>query len=183
MVKNNSNKDTNVAETKKANATSEKLTDDVVKQLVGHTNVVYYNCETNVWNTNKYNDYAISRQESDIKRVKEFKSVMEKIPEFSNKYEFAASITMTIGKRSYPGWAMGISNPRYSENGTAVVGNIIVRNKATGKYELYCKSWIGVGVYDYFYPRNTVNCGVYSFVGYGARISVFRVALIAEHAR
>ncbi|MDE6250611.1 MAG: hypothetical protein K2M34_03185 [Alphaproteobacteria bacterium] len=167
--------------TEKVIVISEKLTDIVVNCLVGHINVVYYNCETNVWNTSKYNGYTINGQDTDTKRVKEFKSVMENIPAFNQQYEFAASVTMTIGKAFYPGWAKMISNPQYSQNGEAVVGNIIVKNKATGKYELYCKSW--VGVYDFFSPRGAVRSGAFGFADYGARYSVFRAALLAAHTR
>ncbi|MDE6250719.1 MAG: hypothetical protein K2M34_03745 [Alphaproteobacteria bacterium] len=161
----------------------EKLTDDVVKRLVGHTNVVYYNCETNAWNTSKYNGHTIDKQDADTKRVKEFKSIMEKIPLFSMLYEFAASVTMTIDIDSvlYPVWCVQIGKPKYSRNGTTVVGNIIVRDKKTGEYELYGKSW--VGVLNFCTPDVAVFEGANRFARIGACYPVFREALRKAHWR
>lgn len=158
-----------------------KLTDDIVNRLVGHTNVVYYNCEKNVWNTNTYNGYKIDSQEIDTASVKFFKTVIEKEEFFIQHYEFAASITMTIDRASFPGYAKAITNPKYNQNGTAVVGNIIVKNKATGNYELYCKSWIGV--FNYELPDFAVYDGAYWFADDCARFSDFRAAVCAAHAR
>lgn len=163
------------------NIAPKKLTDAVVERLVGHTNVVYYNCETNMWNTNKYNGYTINSQNSDTDRVKEFKSAMEREPKFSQQYEFAASITMTIDTVSFPGRGKLISNPKYNQKGTGVVGNIIVKNKATGKYELYCKSWVGVCNGEH--PVFAAHFGAHGFAVGGARDSAFCAAVCAGHVR
>ncbi|MDE6250610.1 MAG: hypothetical protein K2M34_03180 [Alphaproteobacteria bacterium] len=165
----------------KSAGTSEKLNDAVVQRLVGHTNVVYYNCETNMWNTNKYNGYTIDGQVENAEHVKEFKTAMEREPKFSQQYEFAASITMTIDSVSFKGYGNPISNPKYNQKGRAVVGNIIVKNKLTGKYELYCKSWVGDG--NYSYPECAVSSVADWFVRSGAYFSTFRAALFAAHVR
>lgn len=159
----------------------EKLTDDVVKRLVGHTNVVYYNFETKAWNTNTYNGYPIDGQKTDTGRAHDFKVAMEREPEFRAQYEMVASVTMTIDRKFYPGWTKTISNPVYSAKGTAVVGNIIAKNKTTGEYELYCKSW--VGVYDFYNPPAAVDEGADGFTLCATQLSDYRATLIAAHTR
>ena len=120
------------------------LTDKAVKRLVGHKNVVYYDCGANAWNTNKYNGYTISSQDNDTMWAKLFKEAMEQDPEFSKEYEFVAPVTQTIYSMSNVVVGTIKNNPEYSKKGTAVVGNIIVRNKNTNKLELYGKSWFFV---------------------------------------
>lgn len=162
-------------------STPAKLTGATVKRLIGHTNIVYYNCETNVWNTNTYNGYRVRNQELDTGRVKEFKSVMEHKPEFNLQYEFSAPVIMTIDAIFIFGQGSLIANPQYKKDGTGIVGNIIVKNKATGKYEMYCKSWVGVDFYCN--PDRAADNGAGDFVRYGARNAGFRQALHTAHTR
>lgn len=160
---------------------TDNLNDAVIKKLAGCQNIVYYNYETKAWNTNTYNGYPINGQKIDTMVAKAFKEAMEKMPEFRAQYEMVASVTMTIESKFYPGWKKTISNPVYSKKGTSVVGNIIVKNKITGKYELYCKSWVGGN--DYYFTAGAVSNGACGFAYYGARNSDFRAALIAAHTR
>lgn len=157
-----------------------KLNDVVVNSLVG-PDVVYYNFDTNAWNTNRYNDCTIKDQNADTNRVQNFKSVMEEVPEFSQQYEMVASVTMSIDRAFFLGHGKLVSNPQYNRTGTAVVGNIIVRNKKTGAYELYGKSW--VGVLGYRYPGGAARFGAGRFAFYGVSQFFFRRALLTAHTR
>lgn len=152
------------------------LTDAIVERLIGHRDVIYYNYEINEWNTSRYNGYVISYNRC----LKEFKMAME-TPIFGQQYEFTAPVIMTIDSVSFNGWAKPVSKPSYSRGGTAIVGNIIVKNKTTGNYELYCKSWVGVN--DYVIPFNAVRYGADEFASNGAYDSGFRAALIAAHTQ
>lgn len=156
-----------------------QLTDAAITQLVGHENVVYYNLDTNSWNTNTYNGYKIKYQNWDALAVKEFKATMEKIPEFSKNYEMVASIIMTINDKDFHDYGKFVSAPKYDSTGKAVVGNIIIRNKNTGKLELYCKDWLGV--LKFYFPKDAVRTGAYWFAYYGARLPGFRAAMITAH--
>lgn len=158
---------------------SKKLTDDVVTRLVGYTNVVYYNYETNVWNVNDYKGYETKFQDADTKKMLSFKSAMEREPQFCAQYEIVAAVTLRVGR--IPGWGRTVSNPEFKDDGTAVVGNIIVKKHATGNYELLSKSWIGVD--DFCISQVAVNSGARWFAFYGAGNHGFRVALIVSHER
>lgn len=165
----------------KSAGTSEKLNDDVVKRLVGHTNVVYYNFETKAWNTNKYNGYQRINQTLDTGMVEIFKGKMEEIPLFAERYEMAASVTMTMQPRVYPGWGEKVQKPQYHRDSTAVVGNIIVKNKKTGRFSLYCPSWIGV--HNYKIQEDAAVDGHFIFGWDGATNRDFRNALLLGHMR
>lgn len=152
-----------------------------VKRLIGHTNVVYYNCETNAWNRKKYNNYKLDVRSTDARGFKECKAEMEAMPEFSQHYEFIAPVAMTIASPDFPGRARLISNPKYNRNGTAIIGNIIVRNKSTAIYELYGSTW--VGVCDCVIPRSAAqNCARW-FTEECAMFSSFCKALLVANAR
>lgn len=158
-----------------------RLTDAMVKKLTGRTNVVYYNYATNAWNANTYNGYTINDQKTDTVRAKEFKTAMDKDPEFAKEYEMAATVTMTINSGAFKGAGKPVAHPRYSRGGTVVVGNIIVKNKKTNQYELYGKSWIGVNVF--ISVDAAVNNGARRFAFRGARDSDFRAAVLASRMR
>lgn len=171
-------KDDKVSQIKSA-ATPMNPKDAVVERLIGHTNVVYYDCETTAWNTAIYNGCVIDAQRNGEHSVKRFKSELERIPEFNRHYEFVASVTMTIDEASFPGVAGPISNPQYSNNGLAVVVNVIVKNKETGEYELYCKSWIGVSCFHNQY--GAASCGANLFANAVACWPKFRHKLMCTH--
>lgn len=161
--------------------TPEQLTDDVAKRLIGHINVVYYNFDTGFWNTNRYNEYIITDQFLDTKSAKKFKTAMEQEPEFSKKYEFVANVVMTIDSAMQPNWGTLIKAPQYNNAGTAIVGNVIARNKKTGKCELYGQSWIGTG--DCETVANAAIYGADRFSFNGAHSPDFRAKLLAAHTR
>lgn len=163
-----------------ANATpdTQMLAAAKVKDLAG-PNTVYYDCRESKWNTIVYNGYVIYDQYMDTRNVRAFKAAMDAVPEFFAHYEFVAPVTMTTDRVSPSLRGRKIVNPKYSRTGTLVVGNIIVRNKETGEYELYCKSW--VPVHDYRKPDGaTLNIG-YGFSGRGAIDANFRAMLLAAH--
>lgn len=153
---------------------SNKLTDARIASLLGDTsNLVYFNYDAGEWNRNRYNDYNILGQDTDTRRAKEFKSKIEKR---NPDYELVVMAVMTISKKDYPGWKKTIKNPKYSENGSGVVGNIILRNRKTGEL-VAGNSWVGVN--DYYNPNVAVRNGAYWFAYLGARDSVFLAAVVA----
>lgn len=168
--------------TAKPNMTPEKLTDDVVRRLIGHTNVLYYNFEINAWNTNRFDICKVPDKTDIINEVKQFKAVMEAAFEFDNQYEIVAPVTMSMDTTAYSGYGKKVSNPKYNRTGKTVAGNIIVRNKETGRYELYCKYWVG-GRCLVVCQDNADIYGTYYFVHDGIFGHVFRAALLVAHER
>ncbi|MBD5391778.1 hypothetical protein HDR66_03150, partial [bacterium] len=124
---------------KKESATYEKLTDAVVQRLVGYDVRWGYNFETNSYLDCSYRESMHDEYIDD--ELVSFKRAIAKIPEFSNCYELSAAVTMVVkdsGKRVND----LVSNPQHDLQGTVGLGNIIVRNKKTGRLELYSSSWM-----------------------------------------
>ena len=163
---------------KKESAPREQQPDDVVKGFIGHTNVVYYNWKTNKWNTNKYNGCLI--EYIDRGMFEKFKAEMENIPEFGRHYELLTPVIMATEFE----WGFGELRPRpgaqYSEFGDDAVGNIIVRDKATGKLKLYWRSWLHIVGGN---KTRAASRGMYSFVKEGAYFSRYRDKIIEAHTR
>ena len=124
---------------KKESTTHEKLTNAVVARLVGYDVQWGYNFETNSYLDFSYRD---TMHDGYVDRaLVSFKREIEKIPEFSNYYELSAAVTMQV-KDSEVSESGLVSNPQHDPCGTVGLGNIIARNKNTGRLELYSPSWV-----------------------------------------
>lgn len=107
---------------------------------------------------------------------------MEESFEFDKQYEIVAPVTMMINATAYSGYGKKVSNPQYSRTSKTFAGNIIVRNKETGRYELYCKYWVG-GRALFFREHKADIYGAYYFALEGAYEPLFRTALLVAHER
>ncbi|MBD5388984.1 hypothetical protein HDR63_01885 [bacterium] len=115
---------------------SGELTVDKAKKLLGTTfaNVVMFNFDSREWNRDTYLGYTILDDNMKTQAQKtqmRAKSVLEKEPWFKD-FELVGSVTMTVDQRYHAGPGQIVKNPAFSNRGTANVGTLIVRDRATG---------------------------------------------------
>lgn len=154
----------------------EALTGSVVKRLIGHTNVIYYNLETRTWNSDRYvprGDFSVN--------IRGFKTAMRFDPIVPQKYQLVAPVIMTINNHPDYKFAQLIHNPKYSEGGATAVGNVIIRNKSIKQCELFGKSWVYV---DKFWFNDLLRLyGMKRFLQLVSLSPETRTALLAAHMR
>lgn len=155
----------------------EILTSESAQRFLGglYNNVVYYNHDSNSWNRRE-----ISNEGFDTAGAEWLKIVLESQPVFKDKYELVANVTITVDSKEYPGLAKWAKNVKYSSKGTAVLGNLIVRAKTTGRLELWNSAWLGVD--DCGDPSDAADSAVV-FAFSGAVDPIFRAALCSVRVR
>ncbi len=175
-LKKNAHQTARIKNTTKVHNLRDILTYNMATRLIGHADVIYYNFDMKVWNTKIYNGYHLNSQELNTKYAIRFKEQW-----IDQKNDVVAPVVMTIDSKVCPGWGKLVEKPKYSQKGTAVVGNIIIRNKKTSKLELYGKSWICVNVY--FRPDDATCSGMSWFLHELTKNSEFLGRLRADSVR
>lgn len=142
---------------------SEQLTTKALKRLIGHTNVIYYdfNKKVMVPDTLNYdipsNLSVAEKYDRTCEREKLKKNLDENSDNFDYfiiqkhpEYEFVAAVIMLTDVNHFNCHddTRLIQNPPYVQNAKYVVGNLIMRDKATGKLELCGNNWFSVWSYD-----------------------------------
>ena len=107
-----------------------------------------YNCDTKMWNRNDLMGYDVEPKFIRSARMNDVKSAFDNDPVFGEKYELVAIVIMPIDKKFFPGKAQLVKSPRYYIIGTALVGNIICRDKNTKELMPVSDYWIGVNQYE-----------------------------------
>lgn len=118
----------------------EKLSDEKMRQLFGvkYQSLLYYNFDTNKWNTNEFLGKGMLGIQTNIVYAEKLKSDIEVMPEFKD-YEVAALVFMPIASEKYQqNSADFVRDPsfcvrKYSFNGYALVATLVVRNLKMGK--------------------------------------------------
>lgn len=140
----------------------EKLTTNIIESLFGpYQNLRVYNNEEERLIYRDYNDikpyWDIGYTRAPQLLKKEFE---EKFPEF----ELVAQVTMQVPECNFPGeqkWSSEQMVVRFSADGTCTVGNLIIRNRQTGKLERFNDTrWFGVS--HHAEARAASKCGAYS---------------------
>ncbi len=139
-------KDDNAPVASTKTVVKEQLTTDAVKRLFGvnYDNVCIYNNETQTLLTRKYNGADVYWDDDDTKNSRRLKELFEAT---FPKFELVAQATMQVSKADYPGWAEWSKGTlEFYKYGEYTVGNLIIRNKETGKLELLkAGAWFCVG--------------------------------------
>ena len=160
----------------------EILTDAKVAELlkVASTNaVMYYNFDSNRWNTSHYLGYDVWWQGADNDVAKDFKALFEKEPEFAD-VELAACMIMATNYK-YLAKGMRLHKPVYSPTAKGVVFNVIRRDKQSGRILPVSDVWIGGDKYANQWMA--VQFGVNDCMNYKEYQRRMRAALLTEYGR
>lgn len=107
-----------------------------------------YNCDAKTWNRDDLMGYEVEPKFVRSARMNAVKCTFDNDPIFGEKYELVAIVIMPIDKRFYPGKAQLVKSPRYYIIGTALVGNVICRDKNTKELMPVSDYWIGIDKYE-----------------------------------
>ncbi len=168
----------------------EQLTKDALNHLLGVDYgefVIKYNSELPPPIPPQYNDMTTWWLEFNQTSSKEELNELfnAKFP----KFELVMPVVMPVAKFDYPGlarWTKPYKRIKFDKNGNHVVGNLIIRSKATGKLKLFKRtSWIGINYPDsLFAPYMTMLTKNDSYVNIlNPQYMVFRVFLLNGYIR
>lgn len=121
------------------------LTDNDMRMLFGenHKGLLYYNMESQKWNTDTYLGKKIHDQHVDTKLIQY--AFGGNIPDTITPIAVAV---MTINDKTYRGPGVNITDPKFDPRGTAVAGTVVFRNNQTGKLMTQPKNWTGTFQHD-----------------------------------
>lgn len=164
------------------NITPEKLNDSKMRKLFGtnHNGILYYNFDLNKWNRDNLMGYKIASIDATTNATKSMKTALENEAFFSD-YELIAVVTMPTDTKTYSDWGGRVNNPVYASHGTAMVGTIVIRERATGKIMPVPQTWIGIDKYGTI-ARAAAN-GALIFAYRSANTHNFRRNLMKMHVR
>lgn len=124
----------------------EKLTTNIIESLFGpYQNLRVYNNEEDRLIAMHYNDITPLWTTGFTKTSRRLKERFEeKFPQF----ELVAQVTMQVPEEFFPGiqrWSSARSVAKFSAAGTCIVGNLVIRDRRTGKLERFNDTcWFGV---------------------------------------
>ncbi len=157
----------------------EHLTDDVQKRLFGanYNHVCIYDNEMQTLLARYFNGAYISWDDDDTANSKKLKGLFEKV---FPKFELVAQATMQVSYAHYPDnpgpWSNGPG--MFYMDGEYVVGNLVIRNKETGRLELLkAHTWFAVD--GPMRPCDVAREVACLLPSNGARNLKFRAALFA----
>jgi len=121
----------------------EQLNDASLKRVLGeyYGQVCVYDCESQRLRDKTYNGIEVLWDSEDTQAAKVTKQIVEdEFPDF----EVVALVSGQIMAVNYPwrsGWTQG--KIQFNKNGECTIANMILRNKKTGRLEMYSRKWIG----------------------------------------
>ncbi|MBQ4069872.1 MAG: hypothetical protein IJD52_00655 [Alphaproteobacteria bacterium] len=139
----------NGAERTNSGLNVESLTPEKMRKLFGrnYKGVLYYDFDSDVWNTDTYMGVPISCQHVDTKDALRMKKSVEKEKLFK-PFDLVAAVIMAIDAQNYNGDGQLVAAPRFNYGGTAAVGNVVCRDKNTGLILPVSNNWIGIAAYS-----------------------------------
>lgn len=158
----------------------EQLTDASMKRVLGkyYGQVCAYNCETESLMSKIYNGEYLHWDCLDTRHAQGLKKAFEK--EFP-RFELVAVVSGQT-KREWLRFGIWKMNIRFVDDGDAIVTNMIIRDKHTGKLELFnANAWFGVTYWAT--PEMTAQRCAYGLVSYYARMSLHMVDFWAGRSR
>ncbi len=145
-------------------------------RLVGnyyYQNALIFNYDSNRWNHNKeYMDYELNDLLDDVTPyVIKMKLVTESEPWAQGK-DLVGFAIMPIDAQNYPGYSKGLIGPVADPDGTAIVGNVIWRDRKTRRLIPMCNKWTCGDRYQF--PIETMNLGIAEFADTFNQVDLFR---------
>lgn len=121
------------------------LTDNDMRMLFGenHKGLLYYNMESQKWNTDTYLGKKIHDQNVDTNLIQY--AFGNNIADIITPVAIAV---MAINEKTYRGPGVNITEPKFDPRGTAVAGTIVFRNNQTGILMPLSKNWTGTFQHD-----------------------------------
>ncbi len=135
----------------------EILTNEKFQQVMGanYSNVVSYNFDTGLWNTDTCAGYNIERDDVYLRGwLNSSKWILDRVLA-SNNQEVVAYVMMLTSAPDYKGVAKVSVNPRYDATGNAIVASVLCRDTHSGKISAALPTWCGVG--SSVYPEHVVR--------------------------
>ncbi len=158
------------------------LDDNVMQVLFGinYKNILFYNFQTNTWNTKEFLGYKYGFHERYVTaNVKEFKRAFDELF-CKSGLELLACVVMPVSLQKYPCLSGCVINkPVFKPNGRGVVGTVVCRDKVSGKLLSLGDRWIGVAGYKSV--PELVQAGMSRFAVEGVRNYPFLETLMGHY--
>ena len=141
----------------------ERLTDLKLHNMFGenYRNIICYNFDNKLWNKSTLLNYDILNRQDTIQYAKLAKLTIEHNPDFKN-FEVVAFVITIIPAQQHLFIGNFIERPHFTNDATAIAGNIICRNRKTGRIMPMSDFWLaGRG---YTEQRHTVAHGADDFI-------------------
>ena len=139
------------------------LTNTKIRYIFGdnYKNIFCYNFDSKHWNKNQYINGNINTRQDISQGAQKLKIAIEQEPEFKD-FEVVAVVAMTISSAQHLFFSNFVHRPTFEKNGTAIVGNIICRNRKTGHIMPMSDTWLAGR--DYTEQKYTIAHGVPDFI-------------------
>ena len=125
-----------------------KKSREYLGSLTAAVGCLVYNCDTNSWNRDNFLGNDIEMSAIRMRRMRDVQNVLNNNPELTENYQVVATFIMPIKQQFYNGDANIVRMPQYYPLGTALVGNVLMRDKKSGDLMSLSSNWFGVGQYQ-----------------------------------
>lgn len=106
--------------------------------------LLYYNYDVNMWNANNYCGIDIPYQEVDTARARALRieSEFNLTPNERRNRTLVAAVAMLTESPTLPMLGHFTREPKFNPDGHTIVGNLVMRNAATGRLTTSGAGWL-----------------------------------------